>query len=274
MIETPPLDSDLATRILQRFGCADAPPATEKTLRKLLDRYTRIVPWESASRIVRRALKDARSDCPVFAEAFWDSALKMGTGGTCYESNYAFFSLLRSLGYDGYLTINDMGTAVGCHSAIIILLEGRKHLVDVGLPLHAVLPLPERETEAVESRFFRYEVEAADVNRYKIWRRSHPRDLAFTLVDEPVSDADYRAITIHDYRHDGGQFLNEIVIHKVIDDQIWRFNSDDLPMHLQAFIDGQRRNQPLDGDVAGQLASTFDMDRVIVDGAMQALGLL
>ena len=151
----------------------------------------------------------------------------MGTGGTCYESNYAFFSLLRSLGYDGYLTINDMGTAVGCHSAIIILLEGRKHLVDVGLPLHAVLPLPERETEAVESRFFRYEVEAADVNRYKIWRRSHPRDLAFTLVDEPVSDADYRAITIHDYRHDGGQFLNEIVIHKVIDDQIWRFNSDD-----------------------------------------------
>ena len=274
MIETPPLDSDLATRILQRFGCADAPPATEKTLRKLLDGYTRIVPWESASRIVRRALKDARSDCPVFAEAFWDSALKMGTGGTCYESNYAFFSLLRSLGYDGYLTINDMGTAVGCHSAIIILLEGRKHLVDVGLPLHAVLPLPERETEAVESRFFRYEVEAADVNRYKIWRRSHPRDLAFTLVDEPVSDADYRAITIHDYRHDGGQFLNEIVIHKVIDDQIWRFNSDDLPMHLQAFIDGQRRNQPLDGDVAGQLASTFEMDRLILDGAMQALGLL
>ena len=60
MIETPPLDSDLATRILQRFGCADAPPATEKTLRKLLDRYTRIVPWESASRIVRRALKDAQ----------------------------------------------------------------------------------------------------------------------------------------------------------------------------------------------------------------------
>ena len=274
MSETPPLDSDLATRILQRFGCADAPPATEKTLRKLLDRYTRIVPWESASRIARRALKDAQSDCPVFAETFWDSALKMGTGGTCYESNHAFFSLLRSLGYDGYLTINDMGTSVGCHSAIIILLEGRKHLVDVGLPLHAVLPLPERETEAVESRFFRYEVEAADANRYTIWRRPHPQGLAFTLVDEPVSDADYRAITIHDYRHDGGQFLNEIVIHKVIDDQIWRFNSDDPPWHVQVFVDGQRRNQPLDDDVAGQLASTFDMDRLIVDGAMQALGLL
>ena len=274
MIETPPLDSDLATRILQRFGCADAPPATEETLRKLLDRYTRIVPWESASRIVRRALKDAQSDCPVFAETFWDSALKMGTGGTCYESNHAFFSLLRRLGYDGYLTINDMGTSVGCHSAIIIILEGRKHLVDVGLPLHAVLPLPERETEAVVSPFFRYEVEAADANRYTIRRLPHPQGLAFTLVDEPVSDADYREITIHDYRHDGGQFLNEIVIHKVIDDQIWRFNSDDPPWHVQVFVDGQRRNQPLDDDVAGQLASTFDMDRLIVDGAMQALGLL
>ncbi|MCY4539460.1 MAG: arylamine N-acetyltransferase [Chloroflexi bacterium] len=273
MTKVPSLDKSLAKRVLQRFGMPDRPHATESTLRRLLDRYTRIVPWESASRIVRRAEKESRDDCPVFAEAFWESALERGTGGTCYESNYAFFSLLRRLGYDGYLTINDMGAAIGCHSAIIIWLDGRKHLVDVGYPLHAVLPLPECGSEAVESPFFRYEVRATVVNRYTIWRRPHPRDYVFNLVDEPVSDADYRAITVHDYRRDGGQFLNEVVIHKVIDDQLWRFNSDDSPWHLQVFVDGQRQNHYLDGDVAGQLASTFDMDRVVVAGAMQALGL-
>ncbi len=273
MTETPPLDGALATRILQRFGMPDRPQATESTLRYLLDRYTRIVPWESASRIVRRAKHDSQDDCPVFAEAFWENALERGTGGTCYESNYAFFSLLRGLGYDGYLTINDMGTSIGCHSAIIIWLDGDKRLVDVGFPLHAVLPLPERETVAVASPFFRYEVEFAEANRYRIWRRPHPRDLTFTLVDEPVSDADYRATTVHDYRHDGGQFLSEIVIHKVINEQLWRFNSDDLPPHVQVFVDGQRQNHYLDGDVAGRLASTFDMDRVIVAGAMRAMGL-
>lgn len=267
------LDKDLTKLVLQRFGMPDRPQATESTLRHLLDRYTRVVPWESASRIVRRAKQESRDDCPVFAEAFWESALERGTGGTCYESNYAFFSLLRRLGYDGYLTINDMGAAIGCHSAIIIWLDGRKHLVDVGYPLHAVLPLPECDSEAVDSSFFRYEVRATDANRYTIWRRPHPRDYVFNLVDEPVSDADYRAITVHDYRGDGGQFLNEIVIHKVIDDQLWRFNSEDSPWHLQVFVDGQRQNHYLDGDVAGQLASTFDMDRVVVAGAMQALGL-
>lgn len=274
MTASPPLDGALATRILQRFGMPDRPQATESTLRQLLERYTRIVPWESASRIVRRAKHDSQDDCPVFAEDFWESAIELGTGGTCYESNYAFFSLLRRLGYDGYLTINDMGTSIGCHSAIIIWLDGDKHLVDVGFPLHAVLPLPERESAAADSPFFRYRVEFAEANHYTIWRRPHPQELVFTLVDEAISDADYRAITVHDYRHDGGQFLNEIVIHKVIDDQLWRFNSDDRPPHLQVFIDGQRQNYYLDGDVAGQLAETFDMDRGIVGEAMRALGLL
>lgn len=268
-----PLDGALARRVLRRFCLPDRPQANESTLRRLVDRYTRIVPWESASRIVRRAGHESQDDCPVYAEAFWESALERGTGGTCYESNYAGFSLLRWLGYDGYLTINDMGAAIGCHSAIIIWLDGRKRLVDFGYPLHAVLPLPERGSAAVESPFFRYRVEHTEANRYTIWRRPHPQERAFTLVDAPVSDADYRAITAHDYRRDGGQFLKELVIHKVIGDQLWRFNSDDEPWHLQVFVDGQRQNHALDGDVAGQLAATFAMDRGIVAGAMQALGL-
>ncbi len=276
MTASPPLDGALATEVLRRFGWTDRPPPTEDTLRQLLHSYTRAVPWESASRIVRRAQYESRNDCPVFAEAFWRSALAQGTGGTCYESNYAFFSLLRWLGYDGYLTINDMGKSIGCHSAIIIWLDGSKHLVDVGLPLYAVLPLPTPEAQmaqTIASPFFRYEVQAAEANRYKIFRRPHPRDLAFTLVDKAVADADYRAITAHDYRRAGGQFLDEIVMHKAIDDQLWRFNSDDPPWHLQEFIGGERRNHPLGEDAAGQLAATFEMDRVIVDGALGALGL-
>ena len=276
MTACPPLDSALAAVILQRFGLQERPPATFSVLRQLLDQYTRSVPWESASRIARRAQVESRDDCPVFAEAFWQSALELGTGGTCYESNYAFFSLLRRLGYDGYLTINDMGESIGCHSAIIIWLDGRKHLVDVGLPLYAILPLPAPPAQAahvIDNRFFRYEVRAAAANRYTVWRRPHPRDLAFTLVDEAVADADYRAITIHDYRRDGGQFLNEIVINKVIDGQLWRFNSDDRPWHLQAFVDGQRRNHPLDGDVTEQLAAAFGIDRAVLDAALGALDL-
>ncbi len=274
MSQTKSLNSKLAQSVLRRFGLPQDLPANKGTLVQLLDSYTRIVPWESASRIVRRAQHHVQADCPVFAEEFWDSMLANGAGGTCYESNYAFLGLLKQLNFEGYLTINDMGASIGCHSAIVIWLDGQKHLVDVGLPLYAVLRFPAAGSEATESPYFRYTMNKVDENRYMITRHPHPRCDAFLLVDEPVADDDYRAITIHDYRHDGGQFLGEIVIHKVIDGQLWRFNSDDRPLHLQQFIDGQRHNHTLDGDVAIQLSDAFEMNRIILAEAIRILELL
>ncbi|MCY3780143.1 MAG: arylamine N-acetyltransferase, partial [Chloroflexi bacterium] len=137
------LSPQLTERVLQRLGYSRAPAPDLATLRQLLALYTRTVPWESASRIVRRAQHEETADCALMGAAFWESHFTFGTGGTCYESNYAFFGLLLRLGYEGYLTINDMGASIGCHSAIVILLDGLKHLVDVGLPLYAILPLRE-----------------------------------------------------------------------------------------------------------------------------------
>ena len=68
------------------------------------------MPWESASRIVRRARHTESADCVLLGAEFWESHFALGTGGTCYESNYAFFGLLRRIGFEGYLTINDMGS--------------------------------------------------------------------------------------------------------------------------------------------------------------------
>ena len=67
------------------------------------------MPWESASRIVRRARHARPRRLRLAGRGLLGSHFALGTGGTCYESNYAFFGLLRRLGYDGYLTINDMG---------------------------------------------------------------------------------------------------------------------------------------------------------------------
>ena len=146
-----PLPAGLTQRVMLHFGLPTDLPPNLNTLRRLLERYTRTVPWESASRIARRAQRTDAADCALLGEAFWESHFALGSGGTCYESNYAFFALLRRIGYDGYLTINDMGSAIGCHSAIVILLHGRKYLVDVGLPLYAIVPLREGLESTAES---------------------------------------------------------------------------------------------------------------------------
>lgn len=273
MTATTPLPPSLCRRVMTHFGLSASPPPTLETLQQLVTCYTRTAPWESASRIARRARQAESADCALLGEAFWESHFKSGSGGTCYESNYAFFGLLRWLGFDGYLTINDMGATIGCHSAIVVQLDSRKFLVDVGYPVHVVLPLRDEGAITVANPIMDYAVEPLGESRYAIWRELQPRSSAFQLNDQPVSDADYRAIAIHDYRHDGGQFLNEIVIHKVVDEQLWRFNSGEQPLVLQQFVKGERRDHAMAGDPAAELARKFGIAREVVAEALAVLGL-
>ena len=274
MSDTAPLPPEITRRVLRRFGLEDAPPPNRQTLRYLLNQYTRIVPWESASRIVRRAGHQRLEDCAALGAVFWENALAHGTGGTCYESNYAFFGLLRRLGYQGCLTVNNMGDAIGCHTAIIVWLDGDKTLVDVGLPIYAPLPIRAGQETVAESPFFTYRVEPLGNDVYDIWRDRHPNPKAFTLIDKPVADAPYRQAAMQDYQPPTGLFLDAVVINKVIDGQLWRFNSHDLPLHIQAFVDGQRRDVPLGDDAAGQLAERFKIDRGILAAALDVPGLV
>jgi len=273
MTETKPLSKAMTQKVLKRLGIPTSSPPNLKTLEKLIHQYTRVVPWESASRIARRNHEAQLEKCPVFGKKFWDNMLAYGTGGTCFESNYAFFSLLMRMGYDGYLTINNMGDSIGCHTAIVVLLDGDKWLVDVGLPLFAPLPIRKKATNTVETELFTYTVESLGYNKYNIWRDPHPNRNAFTLVDKPIDDERYRIATTKDYIPDKGLFLDKVVINKVIAGNLWRFNSRDLPLHMEKFVDGVRHDYALTRDHAEQLSQKFKIDREILAQALQALGL-
>lgn len=273
MTETKPLSKMMTERVLKRLGVPSDAPANLQTLEKMIRQYTRVIPWESASRIARRDSNEDLEACPVFGTHFWENALDYGTGGTCYESNYAFFSLLLNMGYEGYLTVNNMGDKVGCHTAIVILLDGEKYLVDVGLPLFVPLPLRKKETNIIENEFFTYTVESLGYNKFNIWRDPHPNRNAFTLIDKPIDDDRYRTVTTKDYIPDRGLFLDKVVINKVIAGNLWRFNSRDLPLHMEKFVDGVRHDYMLTRDHADQLSKKFKIDRDILASALKALGL-
>lgn len=273
MTESPALDAALTRRILRHFGLPTDSPPDLAALRRLVDCYTRTVPWESASRIVRRAAQADAEDCFLLGEDFWESHFVRGTGGTCYESNYAFFGLLRRLGYEGYLTINDIGGAAGCHSAIVVMIEGGKYLVDVGFPVHVVLPMRADRPTSGERLSMKYTLAPTDGDQFDLWRDLGSRVHGFVLHDKPVGDAEYRAIGIHDYRHDGGQFLNEIVIQRIVAERLWRFHSDVRPYCLQEFVNGDRRDHMLNRDVAGHLAGKFDLAQDLISAAMEILEL-
>jgi hypothetical protein len=212
--------------------------------------------------------------CPRWPEEFWGDSLDRGGGGTCFESNYAFFSLLLALGYKGYLTINNMGDSVGCHAAIILDLNGRSWLVDAGMPLYVPIPIDAAGLTSRESRFHRYTVYPDGLGRFQVERDRHPKPNCFTLIDKPVSNQAYRATMVADYRLEG-YFLDRLIITKVVGDEVWRFNSDDKPFRIERFSSNGKAEDFLNDQdtiaVAEEIAIRFEMDGEIVGRALMAV---
>jgi arylamine N-acetyltransferase len=268
MTETPPLSPALCTQILRHWGIDECAPP-QALLDQLVTAYTHNVPWESAFRIAKRGSTSQTADCARWPEEFWNDALERGGGGTCFESNYAFFSLLRALGYMGYLTINNMGDACGCHTAIVIYLNGERWLVDVGIPLYAPILLEAEAITGRESPFHTYTITPQDGGIFEICRDRHPHPYIFSLVDQPISDADYRTATVRDYEPEG-HFLREVIITKVIDGSVWRFNGRARPPLLESF-GAQTSSTPLLDSIAGHLSQHFGMDQQILTQALSAV---
>lgn len=256
---------------LDYLGLTPAPP-TSHLLDQLVTAYTSQVPWESASRIVRRARRREATGCPRWPQDFWREAIQHGTGGTCFESNYALFWLLRGLGYDAYLTLNDMGEARGCHTAIIVRLGGQRWLVDVGMPLY--LPVPLNPAAPTQRRTAHHTYIATPLDsaghHYMITRDRHPRPDCFTLIDHPVADEVYRAATTADYGADG-LFLDRVVINRVVEGVIWRFDGVSAPYHLESFRNGDKTYHLLGHDhrsIVPTVAGRFGMDAALLREAL------
>jgi len=138
--------------------------------------------------------------------------------------------------------------------------------VDVGLPIYALLPISNRGVMHRSSPFLHYTVRPDGRSTYQIERRPHPKQNAFTLIDEPVDDATYRAATANDYG-ENGLFLEFVIINKVINQQAWRFNMAERPWALNRFEWGQKFDTVLGDDAVTDVAKHFGMETAVVQRA-------
>lgn len=225
------LSEPLTARILGNLKCPREEP-TLRYLNRLIYAYVRTVPWESVSRVVKRRATPETRDCPRLPEEFWNSAIERGLGGTCFESSLAFYSLLIALGYEGYLTVNDMGETRGCHAATTVLIGDRKYLVDVTIPVLAALRIDPRRITRRQAPVYDHTLHPVGDDRYEVRRSHNSRRSSFTLIDVPVSLPDYHLIVQNDYLATGN-FNKSVVINKVIDQTMTRFVSDHFPYKLE-----------------------------------------
>jgi len=256
----PNLSDPLLKDVLDYLECPTKAP-TLRYLNALIHAYIRKVPWESVSRIVKRHTTIATTDCPRWPEEFWHEAIQHGFGGTCFESNLAFYSLLTSLGFTGYLTVNDMGPSRACHAATVLMLNECKYLVDITIPVQSAVQINPQKAIRRQTPFQDYLIKPASKNIYIVERSHHPHRYAFTLIDVPVSLSYYRAIVKDDYE-ETGHFLTSVVITKVIDGHTWRFFSDHRPYKLEVFSrEGKKEIMLKTETMAHQLADVFQIPK-------------
>jgi len=262
------ISNSLSTDILNYLGCPPKAP-TLRYLNQLIHAYIRRVPWESVSRIIKRYATTETKNCPRLPEEFWSDAMKYGFGGTCFESSLAFYSLLTSLGYNGYLTVNNMGDSIGCHAAIVVLFDGQKYLVDITIPVHAAVRIDPQKIVKRKTALFDYILRPVSENKYEVERSYLPSKNLFTLIDIPVSLANYLAVVEDDYTEANGRFLKSVVMVKVVDEKGQRFFSDHLPYKLESFYRAGRTEKFIEPEALPHfLAKVFQMPEGSISAAL------
>ena len=265
------ISNSLTTDILNYLGCPPKDP-TLRYLNRLIHAYIRRVPWESVSRIIKRHATPETKDCPRLPTEFWSDTMRYGFGGTCFESSLAFYSLLTALGYEGCLTVNDMGETRRCHAAIVIVIDGQKYLVDNTIPVHAAVRIDPQKTIKRRTALFDYKLRPISENKYEVERSHRPSKNLFTLIDAPVSLPDYLAIVEDDYTETNGRFLKSVVMVKVVDEKAQRFLSDQLPHRLESFDRTGRMEKFIEPEVLPRvLAQVFQLPE---EGISAALSLI
>ncbi len=257
-------------RILSSLKIERAEPSAAY-LSALLRAWSEHIPWESASRIARHKAPAAPYQYARDADRFFDDALTLNTGGTCFETNTALKALLDSLGFESTFALCDMdhSSVANPHCALITTIDGVRYIADAGWPLPTAIPLADRPVTG-EVPVYRYHVDPMPDGRWRVWRQSgdFTQD-CFYLKPTPVPADTFRARLVRDHQEDG-LFLNNVIIHKLIDGRMLRF---DQTKGLIERAPGAEHDIPWTAeqaaDIPAALTDIFGMDTGIL---RQALG--
>jgi arylamine N-acetyltransferase len=258
--------------ILQHLHIERAAP-TAPYLSAILAAWSERIPWESASRIARHKTPAAPYQYARTPDRFYDDALNRGLGGTCFESNTALKALLDDLGYQSTYALCDMAhsSTADPHCALITTIDGVRYIADAGWPLPTAIPLSESESTTGSVPVYDYFIEPSGAGRWRVWRKSGDFEQdCFTLKAASVPPDTFRARLIRDHFEDG-LFLNNVIIHRVIDNRVLRF---DQTKGLIERVPGAERDIPWTdeqaADVPAAVAHLFVMDESIVRQALDS----
>ena len=185
----PSIDQHLLTAICQKLGLHSSIPLNLDGLNEVYHKWCHRIPFDNIRKLIALNLGEEGQLPGGKATDFFEAWLQYGTGGTCWSSSNALFTLLIDLGFDARRVSGSMrNTGKVNHGSIIVRLEDNEWLVDSSILCNQVLPLLHGQVTINDDPLVRTEIES-NGRSYRIWFAYPSRSemIPCQLIDDPVS---------------------------------------------------------------------------------------
>lgn len=165
-----------------------------ETLNTLHAAYLTRVPFENATKLVKAGRAGTAGAAMRGPVEFWEDHLRWGSGGTCFSATHAYQFLLRYLGFSARPVFCQLpASEAEAHTALLVQLEDRVILVDVGYALPAPVALPESGVIRRSTEFYDIEIRPGPQEEYLIFSEDdRGQRFRYRFTSREVSDAGFR----------------------------------------------------------------------------------
>lgn len=255
-------------RVLEKWEMDAVRPEPE-SLDRLHTAYITRVPFENATKLV----KAARAGNPETAlrgpVEFWEEYLRWGSGGTCFAVTAAYQFLLRYLGFTSRLVFCHLpGNRPKAHSALLVELDGKRILVDVGYALPAPVALPEQGTVRRSTPYYDVEIRTGPGEEYLVFSEDdRGQRFRYRFQTGPVTEADYQAAWRRTF-HPDAPYMRRLALGRFQDGTRLLYKDGTSIFEITRAGETSR---VLEGPPAEALAASFGLAPALVEAALHSL---
>ena len=111
------------------------------------------LPYENLTKIIRSSRNGKGPAARRLPAQVLTDHRDLGTGGTCFSLTATLLHLVRSLGFEAQPILADRHYGSDTHSALLVWIRGRPHLLDPGYLVVEPIPLEESRELEVKTPF-------------------------------------------------------------------------------------------------------------------------
>lgn len=270
--DTPP-DAAWLRRYLDFLGVERSTPSLE-ALSALVRAHCLAVPFENVTSLLRRRRHPTGPVPPPDPETLLSSWERRAGGGVCFEIVPMVTRLLVGLGYAAHPVLGQISLPNG-HQAVVVMLGGRRHLVDLGngAPLFEPIPLDGSPVEIHRHGLsFRFRSGSHDDELLQdrlidaTWTTYCRYDL------RPAAEADREQGYQHHHTPNASWVTGSLTIVRSTEDAVYALKDDSLTCHTAAGKSSETLSEV--ADYARVVRDFHGMKAADIEGALAMRRLL